>query len=100
MEKTFTEQSLTRYITQISTTTPRNSPLISRTSPVPLSWSAYSTSPDVSDDEGNVDGLLSSIRAAVAAEQLRIEEDLRVHGSHCEDAGGSDAGGRDKLSSG
>lgn len=93
MEKPFTEEILTKQITQISTTTPQDWPWASRSSPVSPSSSVYSySSSAVSDDRGNVDELLSSIRAAVAAEQLRMEEDLRVHGSHCEDAGGGDAG--------
>lgn len=101
MEKPFTEEILTKQITQISSTTPHNWPLTSGSSPVSPSSSVHSySSSAVSDDGGNVDELLSSIRAAVAAEQLRMEEDLRVHGSHCEDAGGGDVGGRDQLSSG
>lgn len=93
MEKPFTEEVLTKQITQISSTTPQNWPLTSGSSPVSPSSSVYSySSSAVSDDGGNVDELLSSIRAAVAAEQLRMGEDLRVHGSHCEDAGGGDAG--------
>lgn len=55
------------------------------------SSSVYSASTGGRDDGGNVDELLSSIRAAVAAEQLRMEEDLRIHGSNCEDTGGGDA---------
>lgn len=90
MKKPLTEEILTKQITQISTTTPR---LTSESNPVSPSSSVYSSSSTgVSDDGGNVDELLSSIRAAVAAEQLRMEEDLWVHGSHCEDAGGGDAG--------
>lgn len=38
-----------------------------------------------------MDELLSSIRAAVAAEQLRMEEDLRIHDRNSEDTGGGDA---------
>lgn len=93
MKKPLTEEILTKQITQISTTTPRNWPLTSESNPISPSSSVYSSSSTgVSDDGGNVDELLSSIRAAVAAEQLRMEEDLWVHGSHCEDAGGGDAG--------
>lgn len=92
-KKTLTEQSLTKQISQISTTTPQSWPLTtSRTSPVSPSSSVYSTSTGSRDDGGNVDELLSSIRAAVAAEQLRMEEDLRIHVSNCEDTGGGDAG--------
>lgn len=91
-KKTLTEQSLTNQISQISTTTSQNRPLkTSRTDPVYPSSSVYSASTGSSHDGGNVDELLSSIRAAVAAEQLRMEEDLRVHGSTCEDTGGGNA---------
>ena len=101
MKKPLTEELLTKQTTQISTTTPRNWPLTSGSNPVSPSSSVYSaSSTGVSDDGGNVDEFLSSIRAAVAAEQLRMEEDLRVHGSHCEDAGGGDAGEGIQLSSG
>lgn len=93
MEKTLTEEILTKQITHISNTTPQNWPLTRGTSPVSPSSSVYSSSTGGSDDGGNVDELLCSIRAAVAAEQLSMEEDLRVHVSHCEDAGGGDAGG-------
>lgn len=58
------------------------------TSPVSASSSVYSASTSGLEDGGNMDELLSSIRAAVAAEQLRMEEDLRIHGSNCEDTGG------------
>ena len=91
IEKVLTEQSLTKQISQISTTTPQDWPLnTSRTSPVSPS-SVYSASTGGRDDGGNVDELLSSIRAAVAAEQLRMEEDLRVHDRYSEDTGGGDA---------
>lgn len=82
MKKPLTEELLTNQITQMSTTTPRNLPLTSGSKPIsPSSSVCPCSSTGVSDGE-NVDEFLSSIRAAMAAEQLRMEEDLRVHGSH------------------
>lgn len=85
---------MTKQITQSNNTTPQSWPLTSGTSPASPSSSVYSSpTTGISDDGGNVDELLISIRAAVAAEQLRMEEGLRVQGSHREDCGGCDAGG-------